>query len=73
MPAAHDPDVGRISSTLAVTVRHHGPNHPRVHELRAELHAAHIKALVDAAPPLSPEQRARLAVLLLAPSSDSAA
>jgi hypothetical protein len=73
VPAAHDPDVGRISSTLAVTVRHHGPDHPRVHELRAELHAAHIKALVDSAPPLSADQRTRLAVLLLTPPSAGAA
>ena len=37
-------------------------------QLKAERLEAHIKNLVDAAPPLTDEQRARLAALLTPPS-----
>jgi hypothetical protein len=41
--------------------------------LRAERLADYIKRTVDAAPPLSPEQRSRLALILTAGAADAAA
>jgi uncharacterized membrane protein len=56
---------------LAATRRHH-PDADTT-DLRRDLRAAraedYIKKLVDVAPQLSPEQRAKLAVLLLAPGA----
>jgi hypothetical protein len=56
---------GRVS----VLTRHRGPNHPDVIAARAELREARLREAIareaEADPPLSPEQRARLAVLLL--------
>lgn len=46
----------------------HRPNDPKTHELaaafKAERLAQHIRRVVDSAPPLTPAQRDRLAVLL---------
>ena len=51
-----------------VLVRHHGADDPATVEARRELKAVsaeeYIKQLVDDAPPLTPEQRDRLATLL---------
>ncbi|TNH24068.1 hypothetical protein FHG89_25675 [Micromonospora orduensis] len=48
--------------------RHHGADHPTTQaasqEMREAALARHISRLVDAAPPLTEEQRARLAGLL---------
>lgn len=56
------------ASIVASIERWHGPDDPRLPELRRDLRAAeleeHIRRLVDQAPPLTSEQRARLAALL---------
>ena len=74
MPA-HDPVVRAISSRIAAIERHH-PN-TDTGELRRDMRAAklaeHIRRVVDAAPPLTDDQRARLAVLLLRSSGGEAA
>lgn len=62
-----DPDVarerGRVGSLAAA-----GASPARLEEARVDLAAArlaeHIRRVVDAAPPLTPEQRERLALLL---------
>jgi hypothetical protein len=60
----------------AALVRHRDPGDPAVAEAAAELSAAridvYIAKLVDAAPPLSMEQRNRLALLLSSDDSHSA-
>jgi hypothetical protein len=65
MPA-HDPVVRAISSKIAAEERHRPGTDTG--DLRRELRAAqlaeHIRRVVDAAPPLSDDQRARLAALL---------
>ncbi len=52
----------------AINTRHHGPDSPQAVEALRDLRAAraedYIKSLVDAAPPLTDEQRDRLALLL---------
>lgn len=57
---------------LSALKRYRPDDDPAVTAARAELREAkladHIKSIVDDAPPLSPEQRSRLAVLLLSPS-----
>jgi hypothetical protein len=64
---------GRVS----VLTRHHGPDHPVVAAARAELREARLREAIEreaaADPPLSPEQRARLAVLLLKSGGSNAA
>ncbi len=64
--AAKDPTSRRLSSRIAATTRHH-PNADTT-ELRRDLRAAraedYIRRIVDQAPPLTPEQRDRLALLL---------
>ena len=49
-------------------MRRHRPNDPKTDELaarfKADRLAQHIRSVVDSAPPLTPEQRNRLAVLL---------
>ena len=61
---------------LNVLARHRGPDHPSLDDARRDLRAAkaaaYIRALVDSAPPLTEEQRARLASLL-APAGDQRA
>lgn len=53
---------------VAALKRHRSPDDPQVHdavrELRAACLAAHIREVVDSAPPLTDEQRTRLALLL---------
>jgi hypothetical protein len=59
---------------VAVAVRNHGPDAPQTLDARRDLAAANITRVVDQAPPLLPEQRNRLALLLRgapqAPSGD---
>jgi hypothetical protein len=54
---------------VAAHRRHHGPGDERTvkaaRELREAAAAEHVKRIVDAAPPLSAEAKAKLAVLLL--------
>jgi hypothetical protein len=65
MPA-RDPEVRTISSRIAATERHHPDTDTSAlrRDLRVAQLAAHIRRVVDAAPPLSGAQRDRLAVLL---------
>lgn len=62
---------------LAGNSRHHGPNSEQALEARRALKAARledaISRAVDSAPPLTPEQRRKLAVLLLTKSDLDAA
>lgn len=55
-----------------VLLRYRSPDDPAVVEARRDLRAAqaeeYIKKLVDAAPPLSPQQLDKLALLLRRPS-----
>jgi hypothetical protein len=70
MPA-HDADVRRASARLAATERHH-PSLDTSHlrrELKAAQAADYIKRVVGAAPPLTQQQRDKLALLLRAPST----
>ncbi len=56
---------------VARAVRFHGPDAPQTIDARRDLAAAnlaaYIKRVVDQAPPLTPEQRDRLALLLRGP------
>lgn len=67
--AARTPSRRSTASTIAAVTRHNGPHDPRLPELQRDLRAAeledHIRQLVDAAPPLTAEQRLRLAGLLV--------
>jgi hypothetical protein len=71
--SARTPKRRQTSATIAGVVRQNGPDDPRLPELRRDLRAAeleeHVRRVVDAAPPLTPEQRDKLAALLRAPSS----
>lgn len=64
MPA-HDPERRRLQSRAAAAIRHDLPDAP---DLRRDLAARrledYIRAVVEAAPPLSDEQVRRLSVLL---------
>jgi hypothetical protein len=68
--AAHDPDVRALSCKIAAIERHH-PNSD-TSDLRRDLRAAsladRIRREAEFDPPLSSEQRSRLAALLLKPS-----
>ena len=67
--AARTPSRRSTASTVAAIERHNGPDDPRLPDLRRDLRAAeleeHIRHLVDEAPPLTAEQRLRLAGLLV--------
>ena len=64
-PSPHQSAAGRVS----VLTRHHGPDHPAVAEARAELREARLAEEIareaETDPPLTIEQRSRLAILLL--------
>lgn len=66
-PAKPNPKVARLRARKAAITRHHGPDADTA-DLDRELKAAsledHIRRVVDAAPPLTEEQRTRLALLL---------
>lgn len=68
-----DPAVLSRRGRLNAMQRHHGADDPRVIELRretrAEALARHVAKVVDEAPPLTAEQRNRIAALLRAPSA----
>jgi hypothetical protein len=69
MPAPIDPEVRRLRAQIAAKERHHPDNPeaaaPERAALKAVNAAAYVKALVDTFPPLTADQRAKLAVLLL--------
>lgn len=73
MPA-HTPTHRRAAATVAAVQRHGGADDPRLPDLRRNLRAAqleeHIRRVVDAAPPLTDEQRERIAALLR-PAADA--
>ena len=62
------PDRRQLRATLAALAGHHGADHPAVIAARREHDVARvadaIREVVDQAPPLTPDQRDRLAVLL---------
>lgn len=67
MPAK-TPQRRRAAAVVGGIERQCGPDDPRLPELRRDLRAAeleeHVRRIVDQAPPLTPEQRDRIAVLL---------
>jgi hypothetical protein len=66
--AAKSPARRKAVSAISNTVRHHGPDDPRLPELRRNLRAAeledHVRRIVDTFPPLTNEQRNQIAALL---------
>lgn len=68
------PDVAHHRARHAALTRSCEPNDPRLLDARRDLAAAsladRIRATVDAAPPLTPEQRERLAALLVPSAKD---
>jgi hypothetical protein len=70
------PDRRRERACIAIASRWH-PDDPGLAERRRDYRAAsaerYIRELVDTHPPLTPQQRARLAVLLLSAASGDAA
>jgi len=71
------PTMYAARARLNALQRHRGPDDPATTAARLDLREAklaeHIQNIVDQAPPLSSEQRARLAVLLLARGTRGAA
>jgi hypothetical protein len=63
--AAHDPTARRRYASRAAQARW---NPETRRDLAAERLAEHIRRVVDAAPPLTPEQVERLSTLLLTPT-----
>jgi hypothetical protein len=57
-----------LAGSISAITRHRGPNDPRLPELRRDLAAEqladYVTKIVAQAPPLSPEQRDRIANLL---------
>ena len=63
-----DPEIRRLRSRLAVAARYH-PDQPELADddrraLKAKVAEQYVRDLVDTFPPLTPEQRGRLAALL---------
>jgi hypothetical protein len=73
MPA-HDPAVRALSCKIAARERHHPGTDTT--DLRRDMRAAqlaeHIRRVVAEAPPLTDQQKAKLAVLLLTPKAGAA-
>lgn len=67
-PKTTSPASRRAQGVYASRVRELGPEHPETvaaqGEWRSERYLAAIDAIVSEAPPLSPEQRARLSAIL---------
>jgi hypothetical protein len=67
MPA-QSPTRRRAAAVVGAVERHHGPDDPRLPVLRRDLRAAeleeHVRRIVGNAPPLTAEQRDRIAALL---------
>lgn len=66
--AARDKTIRVASTRLAALVRHRTPDDPDVVDATRDLRAAqlgeHVRRVVDGFPPLTSEQRSRLAALL---------
>lgn len=58
----------RVAARIAARTKHHGPDDPELPALRRDMLVAslaeRIREVVDAAPPLTPEQVSRLRSLL---------
>ncbi len=69
--------VATLKSRLGAIQRHHPDDHEAIDRARAELKDAkaqeYVRKLVSEAPPLTPEQRDRLAIILLDPSARAGA
>jgi hypothetical protein len=63
----------KLKAKRAGLTRHRGPDHAdtveAARDYRAEVLAEHVRKVVDAAPPLTAEQRDRIAALLRAPAT----
>lgn len=68
MPSPRTPEIASTSRRLSRLTYSRGPDDPATVAARREVDCAkldeHIRRVVDAAPPLTREQRDRLAVLL---------
>lgn len=63
--AAHSPELASAVGRHNVEIRHHGEASPGTRrDLAAERLAAYVRRVVAEAPPLSDEQRAKIAALL---------
>lgn len=75
--AAPSPETFSARARLNALQRHRNPADPAIAEARTELAAQrladHIRRTLDTAPPLTPEQRDRLALLLRPTAGESAA
>lgn len=60
-----DPEDRRRRARGAALTRHHPDQVEPRQQLKADAAARYIRELVDTFPPLTPEQKSRLAVLLL--------
>ena len=60
-----------LTGKIGALSRHRGPDDPEVIDLRVELAQEHIRAVIDALPPLTDEHRRKLAALLV-PVGDKA-
>lgn len=73
--AAKSPTRRRAAAVVGAVQRHHGPDDPRLPDLRRDLRAAelaeHVARVVACFPPLTPEQRSRIAELLRPTSTDT--
>lgn len=69
--------VRRASGKLAISTRYKGENHPDTVEARRDWAFTnireHVQKIVDAAPPLTPSQRARISAALIPKGGDTAA
>lgn len=58
----------RAAAVVGALHRHHGPDDPRLADARRDLRAAeleeHVRRIVAEAPPLTDDQRSRIAALL---------
>lgn len=75
MPAK-DPDQRTLVARVAALKRHRGKTDPELSEARRELRAArlsdHVARVVAEAPPLTPDQCERIAILLRGGAHDAA-
>jgi hypothetical protein len=68
MPRPPSPRTAKARARVGILSRHHGPDDPQTIDAKIDLEAAklrdHIERVLAQAPPLSNEQRRRLAELL---------
>jgi hypothetical protein len=70
-------ELSKIHGRVAILSRHRQSNDPELAQAKADLAEARVRELIQRetskAPPLTTDQRSRLAVLLLAPSDQEVA